>query len=127
MPRVNHFEIHADDPERAIAFYSRVLGWTFHKWDGPWPHWLITTGPESEPGLNGGLLKRHGEGPASMQPVNSYVCTVDVDSVDARMQSATEAGGTVALPKMEIPNVGWLGYCKDTEGNIFGLIERKAC
>ena len=32
-------------------------------------------------------------------------------------------GGTVALAKMPIPGVGWLAYCKDTEGNIFGMMQ----
>jgi hypothetical protein len=34
------------------------------------------------------------------------------------------AGGTVALAKMPIPGIGWLAYCKDTEGNIFGMMQR---
>ncbi len=29
----------------------------------------------------------------------------------------------VALPKMAVPGVGWLAYCKDTEGNIFGFMQ----
>lgn len=123
MPRVNHFEIHADDPARAMAFYTAVFGWTFQKWDGPWPYWMILTGPSDEPGINGGLMKRHGDGPAEGQPVNSYVCTVTVPSVDASVQASIAAGGSVALPKMEVPGVGWLAYCKDTEGNIFGMIQ----
>ena len=125
MPRVNHFEIHAENPERAMAFYEAVFGWTFQKWDGPWTYWMILTGPESEPGINGGLMARKGPAPVDMQPVNSYVCTVDVKSIDESLQAATDAGGTLALPKMEIPGVGWLAYCKDTEGNIFGMIEPK--
>ena len=27
MGRVIHFEIHAEHPDRAIAFYSSLLGW----------------------------------------------------------------------------------------------------
>lgn len=27
MPRVIHFEIHADKPERAMRFYHSVFGW----------------------------------------------------------------------------------------------------
>src|SRR5439155_19682712 len=56
MPRPAHFEIPAENPERAIAFYKDVFGWTFQKWDGPMPYWMITTGPDTEPGINGGLL-----------------------------------------------------------------------
>ena len=61
MPRVVHFEIHADDPERAISFYQSVFGWQFQKWEGPLEYWMIITGPEGTPGINGGLVNRSGE------------------------------------------------------------------
>ena len=32
----------------------------------------------------------------------------------------------VALPKMPIPGVGWLAYMKDTEGNVFGMMQADA-
>jgi len=38
------------------------------------------------------------------------------------VKRATESGGSVALLKMAIPTVGWLAYCKDTEGNVFGML-----
>jgi predicted enzyme related to lactoylglutathione lyase len=121
MPRVIHFEIHADDPERAVKFYQNVLGWQIEKWDGPMEYWVIRTGPKEQTGIDGGLLRRHpGQ---SGNAVIAYVCTVDVPSVDGYVQKATAAGGTIALPKMPIPGLGWLAYCKDTEGNIFGMME----
>jgi len=121
MPRVIHFEIHAENPERAIKFYGDVLGWTFNKWDGPMPYWLVITGPDSQPGINGGLMPR--QGTIDGQAVIAYVCTVDVPNVDQYAQKATAAGATVVVPKMPIPGVGWLVYCKDTEGNIFGMMQ----
>lgn len=121
MARVVHFEIHADNPERAIHFYESVLGWTFKKWDGPQDYWTITTGPQEQPGINGGMIRRIGT--ASGDAVIAYVCTVDVPSVDQYAQKTIEAGGQVVVPKMAIPGVGWLVYCKDTEGNIFGIIQ----
>ncbi len=121
MPRVIHFEVHADNPERAIQFYGQVLGWQFAKWDGPMPYWLVTTGPDNQPGINGGLMPR--QCAVDGQAVIAYVCTVDVDNVDTYVARATSAGGTVVVPKMSIPGVGWLAYCKDTEGNIFGMMQ----
>ncbi len=121
MPRISHFEIHADDVERAIGFYTTVLGWQFSPWGGPVDYWTITTGPDSEPGINGGLMKR-------MAPVDgcgftAFPCTAMVDSLDATVATAVEAGGTVEHPRMPIPGVGWLAYLKDTEGNVFGLMQ----
>ena len=121
MPRVVHFEIHADDPARAMKFYEKLLGWSFQKWDGPMDYWMVITGPDSEPGINGGLLKR--QGTIDGQAVIAYVCTVYVPNVDASVSSALENGGTLAVPKMAVPGVGWLAYCKDTEGNIFGMMQ----
>src|SRR5438046_8805248 len=126
MPRVIHFEIHADDPDRAVAFYKTVLDWEFTKWDGPADYWLIRTGPDDQPGINGGLLRRHGPTPAEMQAVNSFVSTVDVPNVDEFVGKATAAGGMVALPKMAVPGIGWLAYVKDTEGNILGRMQPDA-
>jgi predicted enzyme related to lactoylglutathione lyase len=123
MPRVVHFEIHAADPERAVAFYTRVFGRNFQKWSGPQDYWLIKTGEDGAPGINGGLVRRQGPAPVEGQAVNCYVCTIDVPSVDAFVEAGLSAGGTVALPKMPIPGVGWLAYLKDTEGNIFGLMQ----
>lgn len=121
MPRVVHFEIHAGDPDRAVNFYQNLFGWTFQKWEGPMPYWLVTTGPDDQPGINGGLLPRQGE--IDGQAVIAYVCTVDVDDVDASQEKAVANGGQVVVPKMPIPGMGWLVYCKDTEGNIFGMMQ----
>jgi uncharacterized protein len=123
MPRVVHFEIHATDPDRAVAFYRAVLEWEFTKWDGPAEYWMVKTGPDDQRGINGGLVRRHGPAPGEMQAVNAFVCTVDVPAVDEYVGKATAAGGTVALPKMAIPGVGWLAYVKDPDGNILGMMQ----
>ena len=116
MSRVVHFEIPADNPERAAAFYTDVFGWQFQKWEGPMPYWLITTGQDGQPGINGGLMPRQ-------HPGASTVNTVSVDSVDASVKAVEEKGGKTVAPKMAIPGIGWLAYCIDPEGNTFGLLE----
>ncbi len=123
MPRPIHFEIHADEPERAIGFYSKLFGWHFTKWDGPMEYWMVVTGNDPEPGINGGLMKRMGPPPTPGQPVNAYPCTVGVDDLDATLALAVSLGGTVAMPKMPIPGMGWLAYFHDTEGNILGMMQ----
>jgi predicted enzyme related to lactoylglutathione lyase len=123
MPRVIHFEIHAENPERAIKFYHGLFGWEFTKWNGPMDYWMVVTGPKEQPGINGGLIRRQGAAPADMQAVNAYVCTIDVDNVDTMAAKAASSGGRIAVPRMTIPGVGYLVYCKDTEGNIFGIMQ----
>ncbi|MFB3815575.1 MAG: VOC family protein [Terriglobales bacterium] len=114
MNRVVHFEFAATEPERAAKFYQEVFGWQITKWQGPELYWLVTTGPDSEPGINGGIL-RHQDG----QP--RTVNTIEVGSVDDFAAKVTNKGGEVVVPKMAIPGVGYQAYCKDTEGNLFGL------
>ncbi|QEL19039.1 VOC family protein [Limnoglobus roseus] len=124
MGRVVHFEIHADNLERASKFYTELLDWKFTKWDGPMEYWLITTGADSNVGINGGLMKRMGASPVLGQCVNSYVCTAGVDNLDETLAKGQSLGAAVALPKMPVPGIGWLAYVHDTEGNILGLMQR---
>jgi predicted enzyme related to lactoylglutathione lyase len=121
MPRVIHFEIHAEAPERAIKFYRDLFAWEFTKWGGPMDYWLVKTGPDGQPGINGGLIRRQGH--IDGEAVIAYVCTVDTPALDEYTRKAEAGGGKVVVPKMPIPGVGWLAYCKDTEGNIFGLMQ----
>jgi uncharacterized protein len=123
MSRVIHFEIHAENPERARRFYTDLFGWEFTSWGGPMEYYLIKTGPDDQRGINGGMIRRQGQGPIDGQAVIAYVCTVDVASVDESLKKIVNLGGTIALPKMPIPGIGWLAYGKDTEGNIFGIMQ----
>jgi len=119
--RPTHFEIHAADPQRAVTFYTAVFGWNFQKWDGPVDYWFIRTG--EGPGIDGGMVRRMGAAPAEGQAVNSFVNSVKVASCDGAVAAITANGGSIALPKMPIPGMGWLAYGKDTEGNLFGVMQ----
>jgi predicted enzyme related to lactoylglutathione lyase len=113
MSRPVHFEIMAADPARAQRFYTNVFGWEIKKWDGPEDYWLVTTGPDDQAGINGGIAKSQGE------PLT--VNTVEVASIDEVAEKVTANGGKVVVPKMAIPGVGYQLYCQDTEGILFGL------
>jgi predicted enzyme related to lactoylglutathione lyase len=70
MPRVIHFEMYMDDPERGRKFYQDVFGWQFNKWTGPQEYWLVTTGEEGEPGINGGMMRpRPGQSPGTINTI----------------------------------------------------------
>jgi len=116
MPRVIHFEIPADDVDRAQKFYGEVFGWTFRRWEGPMDYRLATTGAAAERGIDGALLKR-------AQAGASTVNTIDVPSLDDCVQKIEKAGGRLAVPRMAIPGVGWLAYAADPEGNLFGVMQ----
>jgi predicted enzyme related to lactoylglutathione lyase len=124
MGRITHFEVHADDFDRATKFYAAVLDWQFQKWDGPAEYVIITTGPDDKAGINGGMVKRRG--PIDGQSITAFVCTAAVDDVDNTIDKAVKAGGSVAMSKMAVPGIGWLVYLKDTEGNTFGALQPDA-
>jgi predicted enzyme related to lactoylglutathione lyase len=123
MSRVVHFEIQAVDLERAKAFYAAVFGWSFEDYIAVTgsPYWGVTTGPEGELGINGGLLPRPGQAPGPEQGSNGFVCTVGVGDYDETERLILQAGGQVALPKAALPGMAWQGYYLDTEGNTFGV------
>ena len=116
MGRVVHFEIPADNPERAVKFYTRVFDWKIERWQGPVEYWMVMTGPTDQPGIDGGLMRRH-------PPFNGTVNTVDVASLNESMKKVVANGGKVIRPKTAVPGVGWMTYCVDTEGNFFGMMQ----
>jgi predicted enzyme related to lactoylglutathione lyase len=119
MPTVVHFEIPADDVERAQKFYGELFGWKIEKFTSPMPmdYWMVQTGVKpGEMGLDGGMLKRQ-------QPDQRITIYVDVPSVDEYMERVKKLGGQVCVPKMAVPGMGYYAVCLDQENNGFGLWE----
>lgn len=114
MSRVIHFEISANNPERVVAFYKKVFGWKIEKWEGPQEYWLVTTGEEEEPGINGGIFRPH-------EIFSGTVNTIGVPDVDEFAKRVKANGGQVVVEKMAIPGIGYQAYCKDVEGTLFGI------
>jgi len=115
MNRVVHFELGAVDPARAVDFYQNVFGWEAQKW-GAEEYWLMKTGSSPEPGIDGSILRNKDSQPRT---VNS----IQVSSIQEYAGKVEQHGGQVVVPKMTIPTVGYVAYCKDTEGKIFGIYQ----
>ncbi len=114
MNRFTHFELATADLEKTAAFYRAVFGWQIEKWEGPVDYWLVTTGDESTPGINGGLMQAGGD-------FKGTINTIEVDDIDAAIAKVLEHGGEIALEKQAIPGVGYQAYVKDNFGIIVGL------
>jgi uncharacterized protein len=132
MSLVVHFEIHASDPERSIAFYSQLLGWRFEQY-GDAPYWTIDTGRgavHAGPtgavvpgvGINGGLQRREGPAPAEGAPVAGANIVVGVDDADAVHARGVELGGRSASDPEDMPGIGRIAYLLDPDSNLFGVI-----
>jgi uncharacterized protein len=121
MNRVTHFEIYTNDPETVQPFYRDVFGWKFDKFEGgPMEYWLVTTGNDKDPGINGGMTRpRQGQSTGTLN-------TIAVESLDETIRKIEQRGGKICVPKMAIPKVGWLAYAADPAGNVSGIIEPDA-
>ena len=115
MPRVIHFELAADDTTRAIQFYQSIFDWNFQQW-GEDGYWLITTGEGEERGINGGLGRR-------TEPGEFTTNIIDVPNIDEFVEKVVANGGMLVVPKTVVRGIGHLAYCKDTEGNTFGMMQ----
>jgi hypothetical protein len=119
-----HFEIPADDPERAAKFYRELFGWDIQQWagEGAPEYWTVhtvptdTKGQATRPGVNGGLMRRqHPE-----HPPTNYI---SVERVDEYLLKGKRLGAKEVMPKTPVKGMGWFAWLKDTEGNVFAIWE----
>ena len=107
-----HFEIPVDELERAKKFYQDIFSWQITD-TGQGGYHLIQTG-EGE--LGGGMMKR-------VVPEQRPVLYALVESVDEYSKKIQQAGGTIVVPKMAVPTMGYFAQALDTEGNVFAIWE----
>ena len=115
MPRVVHFECHAEDPERAAAFYREVFGWEIGRTEDP-HYLLLRSGGPGEPGIDGAVMPRIGG--------SSFTNAIEVPSIHDYGLRIIRAGGEVLMADRTVRGLGRIAYCADAEGNVFGLLER---
>ncbi|MPV90281.1 VOC family protein [Georgenia ruanii] len=116
-----HFEIPFDDAERARRFYREAFGWQIQDLPELSYH-MVTTGPTpegggmpTEPGyIGGGMMQRQGE-------ITSPVVTVDVEDIDAALETIGALGGQTVLGRQPVGDMGFAAYFRDPEGNVVGL------
>ncbi len=120
MDKVVHFEIPADDIERAQKFYSETFGWKMNPVPGMGYTILHTVEvdekqmPRESGAINGGMMQRRA-------PVSSPVVTINVADIDASLKKVEAKGGKIVMEKQKVGDMGYSAYVKDTEGNIIGL------
>jgi predicted enzyme related to lactoylglutathione lyase len=113
MNRVVHFDILTEDPGKLSKFYSDVFGWKFEKWDGPMEYWMIMTG--EGPGIDGGMGLKG--------PQSANANTISVENLEETLEKVEAHGGTIIAPKDAIPGIGWFAMFKDSDDNVFGLMQ----
>jgi len=104
-----HYEIGAEDTDRAQAFWGGLFGWQFGS-VMPEMDYRMAQINESQ-----GAAIFHADKPQGF--ANVYHAVADIDASAAKVR---ELGGEAA-DKMPVPGHGWFAACKDTEGNSFHL------
>jgi uncharacterized protein len=131
LPTIVHFEIPADDVERAKKFYNDLFRWKIEKWPGatddsqltsaatgqPMEYWIITTTDDKgNKALGGGMMKRQ-------IPEHHVTNYINVNSVDEYSSKVEMLGGKVVAFKHAVPGMGYFALCLDTENNSFAIWE----
>ena len=105
------------DPHAATAFYGEVIGWKTEPFAAsaePYQLWLGSQGPL------GGVMKldeRSGDAPPH------WLGHVEVDDLDAIVQTARAEGGRVQVPPTPIPSVGRFGIIADPQGATVSVFQ----
>lgn len=115
MGRVVHFEITAGDTARARKFYS-IFGWNIDDSGMEGMEYLLARTGEASMGIDGAIMPKS----YNAQPA---ILWISVDSLTDMMEQVKAAGGEIAGDPQTVPGIGSTAYCRDTEGNVFGLIE----
>ena len=121
MPNnLQSFGITVDDVPRARRFYEQVFAWRFEPW-GPPDFYLIHTGDEKAPGVQGLMHKRRE--PVNGTGMTGFECTIEVQNIDETIRAIEAAGGKIVMAKFHIPTVGTGVYFNDPEGNFVGAMQ----
>lgn len=112
MGRIIHLEITADDLDRATNFYATAFGWELES--SPFVDGYVVAGTGEGQGIDAAIMRRAYQS----QPAIAWL---DVDDIDAALESVRAAGGEVVGEVQTIPTQGRVGYVRDTEGNLLGL------
>ncbi len=116
-----YFDLTVHDVRRAKAFFEKVLGWRFEKFEMPYEYYRIEAGPEGETGINGGIGGVKDTPTCEGKPMTQV--TVPVSSLDEVVARVIAAGGRVVESRMPIPGIGWYATCAEPGGLKFGLIQ----
>jgi uncharacterized protein len=112
MSSIVHFEIPADDLQRAKTFYTKLFGWKIEGVKGMDMEYMMV----DTYGQGGGMMKR-------MHPDQQITDYIGVPSVDEYSAKVEKLGGKIIVPKKAVPSMGYFVICMDTENNAFGIWE----
>jgi uncharacterized protein len=123
MDPIIHFEMPAEDGERARKFYESAFGWQTTPLGPEAGDFILaftietdekTRMPKKRGAINGGFYKK-------TNPNDPVRLTILVDDIWEAMKKVEGAGGKVLGEPFELPGVGLFASFIDTEGNLATL------
>ncbi len=114
-------ELMTRDAKSALAFYTKLFGWTTH--DMPMEGdltYTIVMPKDSQNGI-GGVMEMKGECFEGVPP--HWMSYINVDDIEASTKQAEELGGKVCVPVTPIPNVGFFSIIEDPTGAKFAMFK----
>jgi predicted enzyme related to lactoylglutathione lyase len=119
-----YFDMTVQDLAQARGFFEQVFGWHFERFPMPYEYYRIRTGPEGEPGIDGGIGALKDALIAGGTPAT--LLTVPVTDLDETIARVHASGGHLIEPKMPIPGIGWYATCAEPGGLRVGVIQADA-
>lgn len=116
-----YFDLTVHDVDKARSFFEQVLGWRFERFPMPYEYYRILAGPETEPGIDGGIGAVKDAPIAGGNPLTQV--TVPVPNLDIVLSKVKASGGRIVEPRTPIPGIGWYATCAEPGGLRFGVIE----
>lgn len=112
-------ELITNEPDAAIAFYQKVIGWKIEGWDQnpSYKMWMGKRGP-----VGGMMAPTEVEKAMGARPIwLAYIGTPDIEGT---VRDAVRLGGRVVKEITAVPGVGQFALLTDPQGGIFATLQQ---
>ena len=118
---INWFEIPAADFDRAVTFYSNVLGTEIQKGEFMGEPQAFFPMDQMDKASVGGAIVKSDRLTPSMTGTLIYLNLGTVENLEQALGRVEASGGKLLMPKTDIGDPGFIGIIQDSEGNGIGL------
>lgn len=117
--RIWWHELNTWEPESALTFYARALGWQFEAQPLPdgGSYWIAHKDGRAVGGVFALSDPDHSGVPSH------WMTYMSVTDIDAAVFETVAAGGDITRPAVAVPGVGRLAMVTDSTGALIGLME----
>jgi len=108
-------ELHTTHPEKAVAFYEKVVGFSHRSVPSPaGPYHILSSGGVDRGGITGYV-------PPGASP--HWLPFVNVDDVDATIERARQLGARIPVEPKNLMDIGRLGILEDPTGAVLAVMK----